>query len=82
MEIANYFLTIFRRKKIFFKKSVDKYKKMLYNFFVMKKNTLNFKNFDNALVLKSAGVSFISLSIIGMFMFNMFIKLIPITARP
>lgn len=55
---------------------------MLYNFFVMKKNTLNFKNFDNALVLKSAGVSFISLSIIGMFMFNMFIKLIPITARP
>ncbi len=48
----------------------------------MEKNTLNFKNFDNALVLKSAGVSFISLSIIGMFMFNMFIKLIPITARP
>jgi len=56
-------------------------KKILYNFFVMKKNTLNFKNFDNALVLKSASVSFISLSIIGMFMLNMFIRLIPISAR-
>ena len=45
----------------------------------MKKNTLNFKNFDNALI-KSVGVSFILLSIIGMF--NMFIKLFkPITAR-
>jgi len=45
----------------------------------MKKNTLNFKNFNSASILKSAGVSFMFLSIIGMF--NMFIKLIPITAR-
>ena len=54
--------------------------KILYNFFVMKKNTLNFNNFNNALNIKSAGVSFMLLSIIGMF--NMFIKLFkPITAR-
>ncbi|MBO4707277.1 MAG: hypothetical protein J5594_01795 [Elusimicrobiaceae bacterium] len=42
----------------------------------------NNKIFNNALDIKSAVVSFISLSIIGMFMFNMFIKFIPITARP
>ena len=46
----------------------------------MKKETMNIsRNFNSALVVKSAGVSFMLLSLT--IMFNMFIKLFPVTAR-
>lgn len=48
----------------------------------MRKEALknNFKNLSNTLI-KSVRVSFIRLSMLGI-MFNMFIKLIPVSARP